>query len=552
MAKDSKLSNIGDSLIVSVNPIVNGEVTLTGFEDEFLGLTDEKTVKREYRISTEDIFFTDWLELTNENLSTFNELIVYKFLIEVRYTRIGTDATGDIEFVKIDFQGIFKDNTLVAPTIKNSIFNSVINTPELNDIENNLFKKLYRRGIVANYIKRGDNSEKSEDLGFFVLFSTVARFFGMIIRFMTRFDNFKKDYDLMLENVNQKGLFIDESSVTLDQLNYLSENYLNEIRKRGTEMIFKHQNTVLTSGGVTEIDGELLRLFRNTKNDEMVHEVIPLENFGWCLGKSSPMYKGTSNSKYLNKTLENTEDFVDLENFIIANNLAEINLVSENDKNVLNVQVQSGGVGGLGRISDEDVSGNLTTVDPDLDYEITFMFKKNIEASGELKFSIEGFNGNQDKLSDAFTRTNSTLETGEFFSIPLSNLQNNEWYFFRGIINSYSSILALNQFTNSGFGNNLCFNNGFTKFICPKIHLTGDGTNGDIWNYKIRPLIRGKNILPLKNSVGVSTSMGFIQSYNLLYLYIKNNNNNLSNEQIEEYAERYLLPYNLKGVFVYL
>ena len=171
MAKDSKLKNIGDSIIVSVSPIAKGIVTLTGYTDELLGVTLNRSVQKQYRIKTEDLFDAGWQELTNENLSTFSELIIYSFSIEVKYTRTGTDTSGEIEFVRIDFQGVFDSNELNSPAINKSIFKSVINDSDLNYIENNFFKKLYKRGIIPTFVKRGENDDKNEDLGFFSLFS---------------------------------------------------------------------------------------------------------------------------------------------------------------------------------------------------------------------------------------------------------------------------------------------------------------------------------------------------------------------------------------------
>lgn len=559
MAKDSKLINVGDSLSVTVNPVANGRVTLASYTDELLGLTANRNVKREFRISTENIFFTDWDILTNENLSKFSDVISYKFYIDVKYTRIGSDTTGEIEFVKIDFQGVFENNDIVAPTIKSSIFSSIIESEELFEIENNLFKKLYRRGIVPNYLTRGDNSSKIEDQHYFSLFSTIAKFFGMLFTFIKRFDNINNDEELLRENVNSNRIFFDESTITLEELKYLSEKYYDEIRKRGTDLVFRYKDDVLVDGSIMPIDGEFVRLFRNKKDDELCREILNYNNLGWCMGQCSPMYKGTAKSIHLNKTPELTEDFQSLDNFAHFNvpdvggsEYSTVEIVEFEDKNVVELK-SLGEPCGLGRIGNVVPEDKLIKVSTDLDYEISFMFR--IEGNNEsiLKFSVEGFDNLKKKLNDSFILPDYSLIKEVFFHETIDNFNVETWVFVRGIIHAYSSEAISNYHTNISIGNNLYFNNRFVNYILPTIQIQNiSGAEGivKIWNYKIKPLIHGKNIVKLKNGSEISQSLGFIQSSKLFYIYIKNNNNSLSKTEIEELAEKYLLPYNIEGVYV--
>jgi hypothetical protein len=101
----------------------------------------------------------------------------------------------------------------------------------------------------------------------------------------------------------------------------------------------------------------------------------------------------------------------------------------------------------------------------------------------------------------------------------------------------------------------LHFNNRFVKFIVPKIQLQSDDEDAAasifVWNYKIRPLVRGNNILPLKDGTTNAKSLGFIASPKLLYIYAKNNNNSLIQPDISKIVDKYLLPFNTNSVFVY-
>lgn len=63
----------------------------------------------------------------------------------------------------------------------------------------------------------------------------------MFIRFFKRFEDFRTDFDLMREQVRQYGIYFDESNITLAELQYLAQHLYDQIRQRGTEMIFKRK-----------------------------------------------------------------------------------------------------------------------------------------------------------------------------------------------------------------------------------------------------------------------------------------------------------------------
>lgn len=555
--KDNFLNNIGDILIVKINSEISGKVIFTGYDETIIGETNDRTLNREFRISVNDIFWTDWLPLNDENLSSRYYESEYLLQIEIRYTRTGVDNTGVIEFQDIQLIGSVDElyyNEKI-PTILSSIFSNIINRKELKQVENNLFKKLYHRGILPNYIIRGENIDETEDKDFIALFSSISKFFGMLISFFKRFENLRNDFDLIREYLRQYGIYFDESNTTLEDLQYLAQHFYDEIRKRGTEMIFKRKGESLLNEKIVPVDGEFLRLLRNKESDELVYENIPLERIGWCLGNSSPLYKGTSNSNNLNKTREDTEDFQKISNYVISN--IGNSLVSFGDlesKKVLNFSCQDG-ICGLGRYSiEQDVSDKVYTIDSKLDYEITFAFKKVSGANNsKILFGVEGFDSMKNKLTDAFISSDGNSVSEIFIEEKLTNFRNDSWYFVRGIIHSYSSII-LESKTNIGFGTNLYFNNPFVKYILPKIQLISDNNISEIniWNYKIRPLIRGTNILSLKNGSINSHSLGFIQSSNIFYTYVRNNNNSQSESEITNIIEKYLYPFNVTNIFVML
>lgn len=497
--KDNRLDNIGDVLIVNVKPKITGEVKFTDYSDELIGVDTNRGVRKEFRVLSGGIFWNEWSELNNVNLPKETYIPDSNFTVQIRYTRIGNDDSGSIEFINIYFLGTSSEIITSSPTIDSSVFSNIIKTPELSVLQGNLFKKLYYRGIVPKYVTRGDNSEEEEDKGYIVLFNSIAKFFALFIRLFKRFENFQKDFELMREQVRQSGLYFDESGITLKELQYLASHLYDETRKRGTEMIFKRQGTPISSGNdkEVEVDGEFLRLLRNKSSDELVYENIPLDKMGWCLGKSSPMYKGTSSSEKLNKVMDVNE---------------------------------------------------LCVADPNLDYEITFSFKVNNKASGgDVVFSVKGYDRLKNHLNDSFILPNGEIVSEQFFSIPSSELVEGHWYNARGIIHSYSSTVLTESKTNMGVGTNLYFNNPFVKFILPLVEA---GSGVTVNDYEIRPLVRGANIIPLKNGTETAHSLGFLQSSRVFYCYALNNNNSQSEDEIVSIIEKYLMPYNMTDMFI--
>ena len=211
----------------------------------------------------------------------------------------------------------------------------------------------------------------------------------------------KTIFDLMREQVRQYGIYFDEANITLEDLQYLAQNLYDQIRQRGTEMIFKRKGYLLPNGETLQIDGEFIRLVRSKVSDELLYENIPLEKVGWCMRQCSPMYRGTGMSKYLNKTKELSEDFEDLSNFVITQSgNSSYKLMDYDGKKVLDLQA-NGGIVGLGRQDESlNVDDNIYVVDSRLDYEITFAFCVigRLSQHANIEFAVEGFDSLKNKF----------------------------------------------------------------------------------------------------------------------------------------------------------
>ena len=561
--QDNTLTEVGDTLDFYVNALVYGELTLQGFTDSIIGVDSSHGVRREFRVTVDGIFYTDWAELTAENLASQNYKSDSLLQIQVRYTRTG-EAGGDVmSFESLIFTGAWTSVEFVAPTLMASAFASLLGTELQKKIENNLFKKLYFRGIVPSYITRAENVSYDEDRDFIALFSTMTRFYAFLITFFKRFENFRNDEQLLREQVRGFGIFFDEGNITLEELQYLAQNYYAQIQQRGTRMMMARKGETLPNGKTAAINGELVRLLHNEAYNELLVGTVADYKMGWCVRNASPLYRGTARTRNLNKTPENTEDFQSLNNFPIIQS-GDVNVsvasTSEGDKRVLKIQeIGNSSFAGIGRLDNgADISEYLITADPGISYEITFAFRilNGLSSSLNLYFGVEGFDDNKQKLQDAFIALDGgfLVNPDEFFNHCCDIWKSDVWYFVRGIIHSYGTDPISNTKTNMGIGQDMIFNNPFLRYIYPRImfnNISSRFVRVEIWDYKVRPLVWGKSILGSReNSIAQSNSLGFVQARNFMYTYARNNNNSQSQEEITDIIEKYLYPYGKVNMFV--
>ncbi len=550
---DNILHQIGDVMYINVNALIRGRLTMNSVLDSWSG---DGEVQGEFRVNVDSIFYTDWLPLTADNLASSSYDSNSVLRIQVRFTRVSGE--GDLSFNSLTIGGIWFADLLDAPTLISSLFSSVLDSPLLKKIDDNLFKKLYFRGVVPQYITRAENVSYDEDRDYVSLFSTVSYFFSLLIAFFKRFENFRNDEELLREHVRGWGIRFDEGNITLEQLQYLAENYYSQIQQRGTAMIAVREGDILPNGKVAEIDGELLRLLQSAVYNELLIGTIADYKMGWCMRNSSPMYRGTCREVTLNKTRENTEDFQFINNYPIATSgSVTVDIVSSLSKKVLRVSATGSGIGGIGRIvnSQFDISNYLITADPEISYEITIAFRmiSGTRSDVNIYFGVEGFNDNGEKLNDSFVNLNGEVADGLFFQQSYDIWKTDMWYYARGIIHSYSTTLFAGEKTNLGVGSDLAFNNPFVRYISPRILVNAySAAVVEFWDYKVRPLVRGKSIMPYRNgNPANSHSLCFIQARDFMYTYARNNNKSLSQEEITDIIEKYLYPYGKTNMFVF-
>lgn len=179
-------------------------------------------------------------------------------------------------------------------------------------------------------------------------------------------------------------------------------------------------------------------------------------------------------------------------------------------------------------------------VSDQIDYCISFWVKQS-HPDESLELSIRGFNCSfeQEKFTKSFLYGYNT----KFFISPLERAVGMEgrYYYVRAHLYSCKTqpidrnAIFLNDYLSTATGRNLIMEEGtsniFVNVVCRGEVNDVAGRWIKIWNFKVRPL-------------RTLFSTGFVQTTNLLEIWRKNNKKQYTDQQIDNIAENYLLPYN--------
>lgn len=151
------LKFIGDELIVTSQSGICHLESITGFTDTLLGTSATRTVDRYVRFSREGIVYSDWLTLVTGTLTsqTFDpEDVVF---IETKYIRTGSDSSGVIAFVDLQYQ--ITTATVTAESPSNMLLKAFPNgccDLVVYKWVRSVTHQLYLPGLVPTYIERSD------------------------------------------------------------------------------------------------------------------------------------------------------------------------------------------------------------------------------------------------------------------------------------------------------------------------------------------------------------------------------------------------------------
>lgn len=612
---ENKATEIGDVLIIKTEVPIIGIVTLLSFVDDTSGEVADKYFQKTFRYSIDGINFSEYILLTTANIQGIEISPVDSLIIEYVYQRSGLDDSGSLAFNSVTLDGEFIEIPC-GEAYDKSMYSDYFGCNNLCSLNwsINVLEKLYGKGILSNYVERGVSSSNKADRDFIDFWRSVTHYFALFVCLARTFSEFYSNESLLKNYLEQRNLFFCEE-IDHQALYYLMQNYYDEIRQRGTVQIIKERNSfefiddcdesvsVSTSASVSEeeeklksIDGELLRLICYSIVDEFMFCLAKDEKLGWNIGNSSPLYGGMSNQNCVNKAYEDSQDFKDLSLYPLINP-DNCSIITDTGKSVMHIgNVSNGGVAGIG---DLDFSKALK-VDPQLDYEITFVVKQGSDESVSVSISESASISASISVSDGVLDGNLTFGCFAFNSfgslVSLQNIQDfsNKDFFFekislqrddkyiyiRGMIFNYNKYPIFSPLIFYKKGEIVSLDNVYYR--CIKDTITGATPTSTIYwqsipinelnstlknNLNIGNNLRFKDnvnyILPyivLDNENGnggelfiwdvkvkpVSTpySHGFIQQPNFIHIWMKNRNGRYNDKQIRQIMRKFLLPYD--------
>lgn len=402
------------------------------------------------------------------------------------------------------------------------------NDPAVLAWADNVLSKISGTGILPTFIKKD-----SED--FQVFWGSICHLFALVVIYSRQYnqiDTNKILFELFIEN---RGLVTNEIT-TLEQMQYLFDNYVNEYRKRGRMDIVSKEGVIL---------GELLRLIQYGELDEFIFALLMPRDTGWTLGYSSPTWNRTDTVLNISKGYEMTESVTDLSKYPLINPTGVV-IVNDTDNDGNPIKVMSFVGNTLTGISSAEDKSKLLTISEDLAYQIQFKIKVSSTTDQKIHFGVQTYDELQRPIScvEAFTISGqSPIESNNFVKNidggtgNLNFLIPNIYYQCTGTISKVNRSFSEEVKLNFPYGRGLKFQTG-AKYL--GLELTQDRTTVTnaisgiyIYDIKIKPIY-----LPF--------NQGYLGEKNVIASYFKNNSLS-SNNTVKQFIETYLISY--KNIF---
>ncbi len=482
MIINKSLDNIGESFVVTYMTPLRGLQSITNLIENITGETVDRFFKKEFRFAMDGVKYGEWYSLTLNNLQ--NEIqplgtLPFKndLIIEFRYTREGSDNTGLLTLDNLTVAGIFSMQYLQVCDFEGTIFKDLGWTDEyFNRVWLNLMNKLYKFGIIPSFITRSDDAQFDDD-DFIAFFKTEAYFNSLLISLMDKVVvNLDKDEILLGDFLKERSMLLRRDEV-LANLEFLAHNIYDQVRRRATSDIVRQDGNWSDNIVTNPQHGEILRYIGfNVILDEFLFEYI---RGGIFVNVNSPLYFGLTGHIQLNKTGENTQDFIDLTKFVVP--IAGPTLINDSGKRVCLLPPKTA------------LETKELKISESLSYEITFWFKvgpcSNLDPHGlTVKVRCYDEYGAQVFL-DNMLLINSFSDN---FLIDYTPASTQDYYFFRGIIYS-TNVISDNTsdiIPDLLAGQNLRFRSGAKRLVISIQNKGGDNADSDLslWDLKMTPL----------------------------------------------------------------
>jgi hypothetical protein len=501
MQIDSSIARIeGTSIIFKTTPTV-GLLTLTGFTDNQTTVNGSSFAKK-FRYTTNGVIYSDWQDLTVQNITAITLIEKYLFIAEVMYQKNPSNSIIDVTSLSI--QGTQGTLPLSGHYFQNSLFQKYFSINDLDGLtwHINVLEKVYQKGLIPNYIDRLDDFQSSDD--FLALFGAVCKFFSYYVELSRVISKFYNNIKLLTEFLQQRGLVVSPEN-TLSELQEILQTYYFQIGKRGTY-------------GVME--DEVLRLLHfKTSIDEYIFCLFRKHHYGWNLGNSSPLYRGLRINDSLNK--------ISWSKKLVSVRSVDMTLVSYTNGAI----ITDGSQEVINVTDGQNITiqaPNLMKIDSRLDYQFSF----KIKLTGTLQVSAQTFN-----IANAAVDLKSKVTGGVMntFVTALKLSRTDRYLTVKLYIYNKSSGISSNNKTHFKQGNNLMFDSTATK-LGLKLLVAG---NANIYDVRFMPMI-------------TPFSRGFVQSNNFIPMWVSNRNGNYSSRQLTDYIDKFLIPYNCHSKIVEL
>lgn len=268
------------------------------------------------------------------------------------------------------------------------------NDPAVMEWAENVLEKVSSPGILPTFIKKDGEDFKA-------YWETVCHIFALVVLYAKQYneiDTNKILFELFIEN---RGLVTDEVD-TLEQMQYLFDNYVREYRKRGTIDVVNKEGTIL---------GELLRLIRYKTEEEFIFALLMARDTGWTMGYSSPTWNRTDTVLNVTKGYETTTNITDLNAYPLVNPTGVV-VVSDIDNDGNPIQAMTFVGNSLVGISSAEDKSKLLPVSENLTYQLSFKVKSSSVNNQNLKFGVEVFN--KDKQGIVCKESYGNVESTNF------------------------------------------------------------------------------------------------------------------------------------------
>jgi hypothetical protein len=606
-------SEIGDIIRIETDIPLLGIIALSSFIDVTVGEVINKTFKKSFRYSIDGVTWSQLLDLNNTNISNIIVQSNDYFYAEYLYERIGTDTTGVLEFDSVTINGQYIQS-IDGPAYIASNFNNYFNLNNTCSIawSVNVLEKLYKKGIIPEYIERNLSSDNATDRDYLDFWRGITHYFALYVCLARQFQFFYQNKSLLLEFVKQRGLFVCDDIEYVDLI-YLMEFYYDEISQRGTDRVFMPKAIDTSIDGSKQVDGEYLRLICYDKRDEFIRNINDNKHIGWNIGNSSPLYKGLEDRLNVNKYyIDYVEDIQNIKEdlSLLDSSIPYILIHSDSDSRsnsnshsnsddrssdtdaIIIINPGNGNSAGIGK------GDRRIVINPNIDYEVTFLVKAIGDSTPRINFGVKAYDVNDNQVLLYRTDTSVVVASVNEFLTDVTLNQKNKYYFVRGILfnkNNYKNYdstksyqpntiikyagssykskrivpingtiinggvidstpgvthltspyfwdfwqlltdheVAQSYLTTLGNGINLSLTDGVVK-IDPYIYYDSNNNNNSelyIYNLRVQPL-------------STTYSKGFIGTTNLLEIWSTNNNQGISNDDVEKDTKKFLIPYN--------